>query len=219
MGRAPPSSYSRAGIPSCGAATVGAHVSYRGRPGLSPISATLLATGLLGPGDLTLDIGCGDGTESMALARRGVPTVGIDWFGIEKVREEARRRGLDAMTMFERVSALRLSSAFAPSTFDAAIDMLCYNNIVARKGWAAGGRYVAEVARVLKPRGFYALAWRVQPHWSERASDQLDRELPRSLFDHFDAGDCVLTHLPTRPADARDRGYATVGLVVARRRA
>lgn len=192
---------------------------YRGRPGLSPISATLLATGLIEPGDLALDIGCGDGTETMALAARGVPTVGVDWFGVDKVREEARRRGLDAMTLFERVSALHLSRTFAPATFDAAIDMLLYNNIVARKGWAAGGRYVEEVARVLRPDGFFAMAWRVQPHWSARSSEQLDRELPRSFFKHFEAGDCLLTHLPTRPANSRDRGYATVGLVIARRRA
>lgn len=191
---------------------------YRGRPGLSPISATLLATGLIEPGDLTLDIGCGDGTESMALASRGVPTVGVDWFGIDHVRVAARRRGVEPMTMFERVSALRLSRAFAPRTFDAALDMLVYNNIVARKGWAAGGRYVEEVARVLKPDGLFAMAWRVQPHWRDRASTQLDRELPRAFFRLFDAGDCVLTHLPTRPVDSRDRGFATVGLVVARRR-
>ena len=192
---------------------------YRGRPGLSPISATLLATGLLSPGDLALDIGCGDGTETMALAARGVPTVGVDWSGIGKARDEARRRGLEAMTLFERVSALGLSRTFEGATFDAAIDMLVYNNIIARKGWKAGARYVEEVARVLKPRGLYSIAWRAPPHWRDRSSADLDRELPRALFDHFDAGECVLTHLPTRPTHARDRGYATVGLVVARRRA
>lgn len=167
---------------------------------------------------LTLDVGCGDGTEAMALAARGVPTIGIDWSGIGKVREEARRRGLDAMTLFERASALRLSRVFAPATFDAAVDMLVYNNIVARKGWVAGDRYVEEVARVLRPDGLFAMAWRVQPRWHERASAQLARELPRTLFRLFDVGERVLTQLPTRRSGARDRGYATVGLVVARRR-
>ena len=192
---------------------------YRGRPGLSPITATLLSTGALGPGDLTLDVGCGDGTEAMALAARGVPTVGVDWYGISRAQEEARRRGLEAMTFFHRASALHLSSAFAPATFDAALDMLVYNNVVARHGWPAGGRYLAEVARVLRPDGLFAMAWRVQPHWRDRASGQLDRELPRAFFRDFDVGETVLTHLPTRRVDSKDRGYATVGLVTARRRA
>ncbi|HET6406018.1 MAG TPA: class I SAM-dependent methyltransferase [Candidatus Thermoplasmatota archaeon] len=193
-------------------------MSYRGRPGLSPVSATLLASGLLGPGDLTLDVGCGDGTEALALAVRGVPVVGVDWYGIERARAEARRRGLDATALFLRVSALGLSRAFAPATFDAALDTLVYNNIVARKGWKAAGRYVEEVAQVLRPGGLFAMAWRVAPYWAERSSAQLDRELPRAFFRFFDAGESVLTHLPTRSVDARDRGYATVGLVISRRR-
>lgn len=193
-------------------------MSYRGRPGLSPIAATLLATGELRPGDLTLDVGCGDGTEAMALALRGVPTVAIDWYGVARAREEAERRGLGAMTLFERVSAMRLSRSFRPGTFDAAIDMLVYNNITARHGWAAGERYLAEVAKVLRPGGLFAMAWRVEPRWRDRAPEDLDRELPTRFFQEFDASEPVFTHLPTRPTDARDRGYASVGLVVARRR-
>ena len=194
-------------------------MAYRGRPGLSPVSATLLATGLLGPGDLTLDVGCGDGTEALALASRGVPVVGVDWYGVERARDEARRRGLELTTRFERVSALRLAHAFEPGTFDAALDLLVYNNVVARKGWAAGARYLEGLARVLRPGALFAMAWRVSPHWRDRPARELERELPRSLFRDFDVGDVALTHLPTRAEDARDRGYATVGLVVGRRRA
>lgn len=192
---------------------------YRGRPGLSPVTATLVALGELQEGDLTLDIGCGDGTETLALAARGVPTVGVDWYGIAEAQERARRETLERQAMFARVSAFRLSGAFAPATFDAALDTLVYNNIVARHGWKAGERYLAEVAKVLRPNGLFAMAWRVEPRTLDRGPDDLDRELPRRFFRDFDAGPTVFTHLPTRPAGARDRGFASIGLVVARRRA
>lgn len=190
---------------------------YRGRPGLSPISATLLASGLLRAGDLTLDLGCGDGTETLALAARGVPTVGVDWFGVSRAQEEARRRGLEPMTWFLRASLLRLSSTFDAGSFDAAIDMLAYNNVLARQGWRAAARYVQEVARVLRPGGLYAIAWREDPRAADMGPASLDGALPDALFERFDVGEPMFTHLPTRPTDARDRGYASVGLVVARR--
>lgn len=191
---------------------------YRGRPGISPVAATLLATHLLRPGDLTLDLGCGDGTEALALASRGVPTVGVDWYGVSRAQEEARLLGLEPMTWFLRASLTHLSRLFEPATFDAAIDMLAYNNLLARQGWKGADRYVREVARVLRPGALYTIAWREDPIRRDIGPDELDRALPYSFFDLFDAGEPVFTHLPTRPTRAGDRGYASVGLVVAWRR-
>lgn len=53
--------------------------SYRGRPGASPVVAALYSSGVIRADHAVLDVGCGRGTDAVALAQWGVRDVcGID---------------------------------------------------------------------------------------------------------------------------------------------
>jgi ubiquinone/menaquinone biosynthesis C-methylase UbiE len=179
------------------------------------VTATLVALGDLRPGDLALDVGCGDGTESISLARLGIPTVGIDSGSVAKARERAEKAGVAPMTTFLRASALSLSRTFEPATFDAVIDVLLYNNLALREE----SRYVEEVARVLRPGGLYVGQWRVGPHREHVPREELADHLPPAFTRLFDAALPVHTRIPARRQSARGPDHAAVGIVVGWKRA
>jgi len=95
---------------------------------------------LLGPGDeRCLDVGCGTGVPTLAVAELGWSTVGVDLSG--DLLERARGRGLEV------VEAPADALPFEDSSFDAATSFWTHTDI---DGFAEA---VAEVARVLKPGG------------------------------------------------------------------
>ena len=93
---------------------------------------------LLGPGDgRCLDLGCGTGVPSAAVAELGWSVVGVDISA--DLLAAARTRGIEA------VQAPADVLPFADGSFDAAVSVLTHTDIDA---FAAA---VAEVARVLRP--------------------------------------------------------------------
>ncbi len=97
---------------------------------------------------IVLDSGCGEGRNSIYLAKQGFRVYGLDIsvVAIDKAREWAEREGLLEKIWFEvgDVSQMEFRNEF----FDAAIDINTINFVKARR------RYIAELSRVLKPKGY-----------------------------------------------------------------
>jgi SAM-dependent methyltransferase len=94
------------------------------------------------PGERILDIGCGDGTLTLALAGRGVEVMGVD--ASPDMVAAARSRGLDARLMDG--TALDLA-ALGGRPFDAVFSNAALH-------WMLDpGAVIAGVARVLRPGG------------------------------------------------------------------
>jgi len=103
------------------------------------------------PPGRALDLGCGTGTTSLYLARRGWKVVGIDFsvLAIWRARRRAHRAGLSVR--FHRADVTDLK--FLTGPFDLALDIGCLHGIPAGRR----ERYAAEVARLVRPGGFYLL--------------------------------------------------------------
>ncbi len=124
-------------------------------------------------GKVVLDVGCGDGTLALALAKRGADVTGIDSSGamIDAARTRAEHHGADIV--FERANAGWLP--FQPERFDiiTAVTVLCFLE--------DAQTVLRESARALKPGGQLIIgepgrwspwavgrrlrAWRGAPPW------------------------------------------------------
>lgn len=98
-----------------------------------------------------LEVGCGTGNISLALARRGAQVVGLDLSGpmLALAASKARREGLDLSFIRGAAGALPLAAA----GFDGVVSILALDFIPDRGG------AVREMVRVLRPGGFLALAF------------------------------------------------------------
>ncbi len=92
-----------------------------------------------------LDLGCGAGRHTHALAERGYDAVGIDLF--ERPLALARR---GVANDFRRASATNLSDVFERECFDAAIDVLGPASDLPRRHLT---RYGEQVRAILRPGG------------------------------------------------------------------
>lgn len=103
------------------------------------------------PPGRVLDLGCGTGTTSIALARHGWEVVGVDFsaVAIRRARRKARRAGVDCR--FHRADVVDLT--FLVERFDLALDIGCLHSVPI-EGWAP---YAAELARLVRPGGLYML--------------------------------------------------------------
>ncbi|MDI5984112.1 class I SAM-dependent methyltransferase [Halomonas sp. M4R5S39] len=109
-------------------------------PALGSAVAELLAPR---PGECILDLGCGDGTLTEALAESGATLVGVD--GAADMVDAARARGLDARLV--DAHHLPFDHEFDAVFSNAALHwMLNHEAVVAgvRRALKPGGRFVAE---------------------------------------------------------------------------
>lgn len=100
--------------------------------------------GLL-PKGLTVDLGCGTGTDLMYLARQGYRVIGVD-IAIEPLRfarERFRRAGLD-------IPLVQADARFLPFR-DSSIDLICDSGCFHSFAPEIRPMYARSVARVLKP--------------------------------------------------------------------
>lgn len=97
-------------------------------------------------GQRVLDVGCGTGTISLALAQRGCTVVGVD--ASEPYLDGARRSRAHAAITYEHGDARDL--AHATGSFDASVSMLAIDVIPEPE------RVVWEMRRVTRPGGVVA---------------------------------------------------------------
>lgn len=106
-------------------------------------------------GARVLDLGCGAGRTSIALAELGLRVLGIDVSEpmVEVAREQARHAGVEGRAEFAVMDARRLQ--LPDAAFGAAL--YSYNGIELVPGTAGKRQVFAEVARVLVPGGVFLL--------------------------------------------------------------
>lgn len=99
-----------------------------------------------------LDAGCGDGTHTIRLARRGYPVVALDFSEhiLDRARANLAANGLAHMVTFEQGSLLSLP--LTDGSFDF---VLCWGVLM---HIPEVGKAVAELARVVKPNGFLIIS-------------------------------------------------------------
>jgi len=194
---------------------------YYDRPGLSPVTAGLVASGLIRPGMLLLEIGVGDGLEAVELAEHGIPVVGIDTHVQQEAIDLVKNRGLDASVLLFRGKAQGLRELFDPGQFDIVLDVLVHNNVALSRDGRCHLRtraraYARGVASVLRPGGF----WIVQGRITTDPTHQEDFEcaLPSDVGRWFHVGPAVATHLPEYVSARRRQGFTPIGVQVLIRR-
>lgn len=191
-------------------------MSYRFRPGVSPVVAALFAAGRITKADRVLDIGCGTGTDCIALRHWGLKhVVGLDsneqWIRIADRR--ARAFGLDPDEIFHLGSITSEHPCFKAREFTVVIDSLVLNNLPPQ----AGPAYARQVARVLAPKGLLVLQLRADRHFTDL--DPASIWLPPSFHEWFSLSDLVTTHLAENPPARARKGHATIGVSIGTRRA
>jgi SAM-dependent methyltransferase len=103
------------------------------------------------PPGRAVDLGCGNGTNVVYLARHGWDVVGVDFVG--RAIATARRRARDAgvRASFHVADVTRLG--FLNGPFDLALDIGCGHTLPLSDRPA----YAAEVSRLVRPGGTYLL--------------------------------------------------------------
>ena len=98
-----------------------------------------------------IDIGCGTGTNVIALANAGWKVTGVDFAprAIKLARQKASKAGVQAEFLIK--DATKLHGIHGP--FDLAFDLGCFHGIPP-KGRA---RYLEQVNRILAPGGFWLM--------------------------------------------------------------
>ena len=103
------------------------------------------------PPGRALDLGCGTGTNLIALARAGWEAVGVDFIrrAVLTAREKIRREGVSARVVHDDVSTLNKVSG----TFDLVLDIGCFHSLDddQREG------YTQRLFSLLAPGGTFLL--------------------------------------------------------------
>jgi SAM-dependent methyltransferase len=195
--------------------------SFEGRPSASPVLAALFLAEVIRTSDAIVDFGCGDGTDSFALAAWGVRrVVGVDSdvgiigtarrrLAAFKARHGAMAYGLDRIT-FLRGSVTERLPQLRAGGFDVGIDTLLWNNLSEGETSA----YLQEAARLLRAGGLFVLQVRQSGHPFDRVPAR--RELPASFHRHFRMTYGVATHLAEM--EAGRPAHAEVAVYLGRRR-
>lgn len=124
-----------------------------------------------------LDLGCGTGYDSLALARRGFEVAGIDYAEVA-IDEAIRLADAEGLSIDFRQGDIGMSLPYADGAFDAVISNLVlhsFDDVVL-------ARIVAEVDRCLRPGGLFLFHANAMEDLEQRLSVQPpERQLgPRS---------------------------------------
>ncbi len=103
------------------------------------------------PPGRALDLGCGTGTNSLAMAERGWQVVAVDFSAraIRAAKRRGRRSGLPVQFLRGDVTELR----GVQGPFDLALDIGCFHSLKP----AGRARYAARLAELLRPQGDFLL--------------------------------------------------------------
>lgn len=103
------------------------------------------------PAGRALDLGCGTGTNTLALAEAGWQVTGVDFVprALQQARRKAQAAGVTVTFLQEDVS--RLSQAQGP--FDLALDIGCFHGLPATQRES----YLQNLQRILAPDGHWLL--------------------------------------------------------------
>jgi SAM-dependent methyltransferase len=112
-----------------------------------------IGAGWLAPPGPVLDVGCGVGTNTFWLARRGFRATGIDIAPGAIAAAESRRVPESTNPVFLEDDIL--ASALPPAQFRAAVDVGCFQTLPPRTRSA----FASRLARVLAPGAPYVLFW------------------------------------------------------------
>lgn len=101
-------------------------------------------------GLIAIDMGCGEGRDSIFLAEKGLNVTSIDvsQTAVKRAREWAKREGLPIDFLIADVTNLPMKD----ETFDLAINIACLQMIINQ---SARDRHLREAYRVLRSRGVY----------------------------------------------------------------
>lgn len=170
---------------------------YVGRPGISPVLATLAATGVLPRRGRILDVGCGRGTDAIELAYlgcRSIDAIDVNATAIRLAKARAKRAKLDRVLRFHRGNALELEATYGKRVFDAAIDTLFVNNLDRNEA----AQYLDQLARVVKRGALVVLQSKVWP----RELKSVEDGLPATALRPFREDARFPTHLAERGGKA-----------------
>jgi SAM-dependent methyltransferase len=117
----------------------------------------ILQTTRMPRGSRVLDLACGIGRHSLALARAGMHVVGLDYSEtyVAEARRLAKRESMSGSVEFVRRDMRELASVVAPGTFD--LVLMINNGFGYFDDRRDDARVVIEVARALKPSGRFLL--------------------------------------------------------------
>lgn len=98
-----------------------------------------------------LDMGCGTGTSSLAMARAGWSVTGVDfaWMAIRKARRKAKQAGLDITFLVADVT--HLHNVIPP--FDLVLDIGCFHGLRP----AGKSLYLSQLPTLLSAGGYWFL--------------------------------------------------------------
>lgn len=205
---------------------------FTGRPSASPVVAALFASGAITKSQRVLDVGCGDGTDCLAMLSWGIRRV----VGLDADEEQILRAGRRANALGLRHRARlggrryefhhgsiteRHDCLVGLGTFDVVIDSLCWPNVVDGHP-ARNQHYARRLWELLDPEGagLFVLQYRVDPTGSHFLDAEAPRRtLPRVFSKYFAMGPLLCCHLAEFPHRRGARGHAMIYLTVGRRKA
>jgi cyclopropane fatty-acyl-phospholipid synthase-like methyltransferase len=128
-----------------------------------------------------LDLGCGTGTTSIYLARRGWQVVGVDFApnAIWRARRKARRAGVSERTTFLSADVAHPDFLRDAGPFDLLIDVGCLHGLTPEQRQ----RYAAHLARLSKPGATYLLYAFMPRLGRDGRAMGIDRAGVETLFD------------------------------------
>jgi SAM-dependent methyltransferase len=155
-----------------------------------------------------LDVGCGTGENSMLLASRGLPVLGVDWAAaaVEMARAKAAERSLDVE--FEVADALRLDGL--GRSFDTILDSALFHTFSDE----ARAEYVPGLGSVTRPGStLYLLCFSELERWGGGPR----RVTQAEIRDAFGSGWVVRSIVPERYEIRFRPGYALAWLAMIER--